>query len=71
MAATGSRSNWRSAGGTASRIVVRLPVTPGCAPASTTAMVGGGRAALTSRGDFDDVFLHPYRDGLADDTLAA
>src|SRR6266481_3936810 len=44
----GSRSNWRSAAGTASRIVVRLPVTPGCAPASTTAMVGGGRATLTA-----------------------
>ena len=39
--------NWKSAVGTASRIVVRLPVTPGCAPASTTAMVGGGKAVLT------------------------
>ncbi len=29
-----------------SRIVVRLLVTPGCAPASTTAMVGGARAAI-------------------------
>lgn len=39
--------NWRSGVGDASGIVARLPVTPGCAQASTTAMAGVGKAALT------------------------
>jgi hypothetical protein len=54
-------------------IVIKLPVTrgcaQGCAPASTTAMAEGEKATLT--GVVTRWYVTPYSDGLANDTLVA